>query len=86
MSLTYFERTRAEAVNSANEADASLWRWFCQAYEDGRIRWCKSAEGWLVSVDHKHLATESDFDTAIRTARTRYFSGQRIAPHPIKSR
>ncbi|MBN3856674.1 hypothetical protein G3N59_25145 [Paraburkholderia sp. Ac-20340] len=77
MSLTNFERTRAEAANSANEADASLWRWFSQAYEEGRIRWCKSPQGWLVSVDHKHLATESDFDSAIRIACTRYFSGQR---------
>jgi hypothetical protein len=28
--------------------------------------------GWLVSVDHKHLATEEDFDYAIRVAKQRY--------------
>jgi hypothetical protein len=32
--------------------------------------------GWLVSVDHWHLATEPDFDTAIRTARERHRFGQ----------
>ncbi len=46
-------------------------------YDDSRIRWCKSAHGWLVSVDHKHLSTEPDFDMAIRVARDRFFSGVR---------
>jgi hypothetical protein len=27
-------------------------------------------------VDHRHLATEADFDTAIRISRERYFSGR----------
>ncbi|TFE41991.1 hypothetical protein E2553_35820 [Paraburkholderia dipogonis] len=71
------DHVRSRAANLANEDDACLWRWFCVLYEEGRIRWCRSAHGWLVSVDHKHLATEPEFDTAIRTARARFFSGRR---------
>lgn len=67
---------RAKAAKHADKDDATLWRWFSELYEDGKIRWCRSANGWLVSVDHKHLATEPDFDTAIRIARERYFSGR----------
>lgn len=62
------DQTRSEAARIANEEDAALWRWFCVLYEEGRIRWCHSARGWLVSVDHKHLATNMDFDGAIRSA------------------
>ena len=72
--------TRAAAASVANRDDAELWRWFCLMYEDGRIRWCATSYGWLVSVDHKHLATETDFDTAIRSARQRFESGRRCAP------
>ncbi|SOE91437.1 hypothetical protein SAMN05446927_8361 [Caballeronia arationis] len=77
MSTTSHEEVRADAAKLANEEDAFLWRWFCGLYDEGRIRWCKSAQGWLVSIDHKHLATEHDFDAAIRMARQRYFSGGR---------
>lgn len=71
---------RFEAARLANRSDAELWRWFCLMYEEGRIRWCKSGHGWLVSVDHKHLATESQFDAAIRNARQRFESGCRWSP------
>jgi glutamate-1-semialdehyde aminotransferase len=77
MSQIHFEQVRSQAAKHANEEDASLWRWFCGLYDEGRLRWCRSHEGWLVSVDHKHLATESDFDRAIRVARQRFFSGGR---------
>jgi len=56
------------AAQAANAADAAVWRWFAVVYEEGRLRWCKSPAGWLISVDHKHLATDSDFDQAIRRA------------------
>jgi hypothetical protein len=70
------EQVRREAAKLADKEDATLWRWFSEFYEEGRIRWCRSARGWLVSVDHRHLATEADFDTAIRISRERYFSGR----------
>lgn len=72
------DETRTEAANRANQEDGDIWRWFCMVYEEGRIRWCRSSHGWLVSVDNKHLATEKDFDTAIREARLRYFAGKRF--------
>ncbi|SAL04397.1 hypothetical protein AWB78_06942 [Caballeronia calidae] len=78
MSTLSYEAERRLAASTANEDDASLWRWFCMFYDEGRVRWCKSAQGWLVSVDHKHLATEVDFDAAIRVARERFFSGTRV--------
>jgi hypothetical protein len=77
MSTINHEQLRLQAARRANEEDASLWRWFCELYDEGRIRWCKAAKGWLVSVDHKHLSTEQEFDAAIRVARQRYFSGGR---------
>ncbi|GJH25427.1 hypothetical protein [Caballeronia novacaledonica] len=67
---------RSDAAKLADKEDATLWRWFSELYDEGRIRWCRSAQGWLVSVDHKHLATEPDFDTAIRVSRERYYSGR----------
>lgn len=60
---------RGDAANQANRADAEVWRWFCCAYEERRIRWCYSAGLWYVSVDNRHLSTEADFDAAIRVAR-----------------
>jgi glutamate-1-semialdehyde aminotransferase len=60
--------SRIEAARQANRDDADLWRWFCGVYQEGRIRWCRSSECWFVSVDHKHLAIEPDFDAAIRNA------------------
>jgi hypothetical protein len=74
--LASFDSRRKQAAMHADKDDASLWRWFSALYEEGRIRWCRSALGWLVSVDHKHLATEQDFDTAIRISRERFYSGR----------
>jgi hypothetical protein len=70
------DNVRRAAAKRADKDDASLWRWFSELYDEGRIRWCRSAQGRLVSVDHKHLATETDFDTAIRVSRERYHTGQ----------
>lgn len=70
------DTVRSEAAKLADRDDATLWRWFSELYEDGRIRWCRSAQGWLVSVDHRHLATEAEFDAAIRIARERYLMGK----------
>ncbi|SAL69661.1 hypothetical protein AWB74_04019 [Caballeronia arvi] len=70
------DTVRSDAAKLADKEDATLWRWFSGLYDEGRIRWCRSAQGWLVSVDHKHLATEPDFDAAIRVSRERYYSGR----------
>jgi hypothetical protein len=72
-----FEAAREKAANNANAEDAAIWRWFCDLFDDGRVRWCKSAAGWLVSVDHRHLATESSFYEAIRVAKERASAGKR---------
>lgn len=93
MNITMIARNRAEAANSANRDDAALWRWFCLMYEDRRLRWCASGSGWLVSVDHRHLATEFDFDAAIRSARDRFQTNElgaakqhmRRSPHRMSS-
>lgn len=66
--MTSFEMRRMAAATSANQEDAQLWRMFSQLYEERRIRWCNAADGWLVSIDHRHLATEATFDQAIRRA------------------
>ena len=60
---------RAAAALAANAEDASIWRWFALLLEERRIRWCCSGDRWLVSVDNRHVATDSSFDKAIRTAR-----------------
>jgi len=59
---------RAAAALTANAEDASIWRWFALLLEERRIRWCCSGERWLVSVDNRHVATDSSFDKAIRIA------------------
>jgi hypothetical protein len=74
----FYDEVRTEAARQANRDDAQLWRWFCVAYQDGRIRWCRSSQGWLVSVDHKHLATEPDFDAAIRVAHAKCSGKARV--------
>jgi len=63
--------TRALAAASANAEDASLWRWFSALMDGRRIRWCLSDEGWLVSVNHRHVATAASFDEAIRIAKAK---------------
>lgn len=70
--MTNFEFRRIKAAASANQEDADLWRVFSNLYEERRIRWCNSARGWLVSIDNRHLATESSFDQAIRLAIARF--------------
>lgn len=49
-----------------------------RAAGEGRVRWCRSAGTWLVSIDHKHLATEESFDEAMRAARDRFDTGRRL--------
>ncbi|MGF6872774.1 hypothetical protein [Paraburkholderia sp. MM5477-R1] len=67
---TDFQLARCRAAATANVEDAALWRWFSALLEERRIRWCLSGEGWLVSVDHRHLATSASFDLAMREAKT----------------
>jgi hypothetical protein len=62
---------REEAAASANAEDAALWRWFSNLYDEGLIRWCKTDDGWLVSVSHRHVATTLTFDEGIREAKAR---------------
>lgn len=62
-------RSRASAAASANAEDADLRRWFSLLMQERRLRWCQTKENWLVSVDHKHVATEATFDEAIRSAK-----------------
>ncbi|WP_233808809.1 hypothetical protein [Paraburkholderia sp. HP33-1] len=59
---------RRVASAAANAEDAALWRWFSELMEDRRIRWLHADDSWLVTVDHKHVATSRSFDDAIRTA------------------
>ncbi len=66
--MTDFEQRRRDAAAWANQEDAELWRAFSRLYEERRIRWCDSARGWLVSIDHRHMSTASSFDQAIRLA------------------
>jgi hypothetical protein len=37
------EKIRLQAADTANAEDAALWRWFSGVFEEGRLRWCKSA-------------------------------------------
>lgn len=71
-------KARTDAAIQANQEDGELWRWFSLLYEDHRIRWCRGRDGWLVSIGHRHVATEHDFDTAIRTAHVRFQGDQRL--------
>jgi hypothetical protein len=72
--------TSRVAMDRANAEDAALWRWFALFVQESRIRWCYAQGCWLVSVDHKHLATECDFDQAIRDAKCAYETGQAERP------
>lgn len=71
MDIQKLHETRALAAACANAEDASIWRWFSALLEAGKIRWCLSDKGWLVSVNHRHVATAAGFDEAIRTAKSR---------------
>jgi hypothetical protein len=70
---------RQSAANAANAEDAEIWRWFAGLVEDRRIRWCLAGGSWLVSVDHRHVATDENFDRAIRAARQRSRLGEEQA-------
>lgn len=63
------QAARREAVAVANADDASVWRWFSALMEDRRIRWIQTDSNWLVTVDHRHVATSDNFDKAIRMAK-----------------
>ena len=65
-------RIRTAAAQAANAADADLWRWFSTMMDERRIRWCQTGEVWLVSVDHRHMATDVCFDSAIRAAKAEF--------------
>ncbi|RKT13951.1 hypothetical protein B0G69_7168 [Paraburkholderia sp. RAU2J] len=62
---------RAFGAADANAQDADLWRWFTLLVQDRRLRWCQAQDRWFVSVDNRHVATESSFDQAIRSAKAR---------------
>ncbi|MGU7784807.1 hypothetical protein [Burkholderia sp. PU8-34] len=68
-SMDRMQLARDQAAAAANAVDAALWRWLSALLDERRIRWCHAAGNWLVSVDHRHVATESTFDDAIRTAK-----------------
>jgi hypothetical protein len=76
---------RAAAAIAVNAEDASIWRWFALLLEERRIRWCRSSDRWLVSVDNRHVATDSSFDKAIRIARETVKSKKTISQRPARS-
>ena len=67
--MTEMQQIRQAAASAANTEDAMIWRWFSALVDERRVRWCFNGYNWLVSVDHRHVATESSFDLAIRVAR-----------------
>lgn len=70
--LRPIHNSRLQGRAIANAEDAELWRWFSLLVHDSRIRWIHAHEGWLVSIDHRHVATESSFDEAMRSAMLRF--------------
>jgi hypothetical protein len=77
---------RAAAAFAANAEDASIWRWFALLIEERRIRWCCSGDRWIVSVDNRHVATDSSFDNAIRIARETVKSKKKMSQRSARSR
>lgn len=63
------KRVRFDAAVAANAEDASIWRWFSALLEERRIRWRYMFDNWVVNVDRAHVATEKNFDDAIRAAK-----------------
>jgi len=61
---------RESSANAANAEDADVWRWFAGLVEERPIRWCLAGGRWLLSVDHRHVATDGN-DHAIRAAKQR---------------
>lgn len=80
-----FQQIRRGAAASANAEDASIWRWFSELLEERRIRWCLADMGWLVTVDHRHVATERSFDAAIRAAKSKCEAQQPPRKHNPKT-
>jgi hypothetical protein len=74
------------AALAANAEDASIWRWFALLLEERRIRWCCNGDRWLVSIDNRHVATDSSFDKAIRIAREAVKSKKTPSQRPARSR
>lgn len=72
--LNPIDIVRLKGLAVANTEDASLWRWFSLLLQDSRIRWRLAHGNWLVSIDHRHMATEASFDEAIRAAKARFDS------------
>jgi hypothetical protein len=60
--LDLAKQIRQSAANAANAEDADIWRWFAGLVEERRTRWCFADGSWLVSVDHRHVATDENFD------------------------
>ena len=79
------DQIRQSAANAANAEDADIWRWFAGLVEERRIRWCFADGRWLVSVDHRHVATDENFDDAIRSAKERA-AHNRARQQPLLSR
>lgn len=65
---------RREAALAANAEDASLWRWFTALFEERRIRWRVSLDGYVVSVDRRQVAVDASFDRALRFAKANFDS------------
>jgi hypothetical protein len=70
--LNPIDIARLQGLAFANAEDATLWRWLSLMLQDARIRWCMAHGSWLVSVDHRHMATRSTFDEAIREAKAKF--------------
>jgi hypothetical protein len=58
---------RAAGALAANAGDASIWRWFALLLEEIRIRCAAVTVGSSVCAK-RHVATDSGFDKAIRSA------------------
>lgn len=72
--LNPIDIVRLQGLAVANTEDAILWRWFSLLLQDSRIRWRLAHGNWLVSIDHRHMATEASFDEAMRAAKARFDS------------
>ena len=69
--LTNLQAARRRVAARVNAEHALLWRWFSGLLEERRIRCCRANDKWIISVDHRHPATSSSFDSAVREAQMR---------------
>jgi len=60
---------RLWAKAKANLEDASLWRWFSDLAEDGRIVMTSKSGVWTITVDGQSSVSKRSFDAAVRVAR-----------------